>query len=204
MDSPAPQPTTGIPVNWRTVAIVAALALVAWWVWTHQGATVPEVRMQSNATPPPLPPTGVPITLVTKMARVVDTSIPVIMTSGTEVQYAEDEVTGIVRSTLKKLNAMDEYVSLVQVVSASKTIDAYKTVSYDIEANVYDARENVGLKVLISAIVPVSGTTYIRQFRLATPPASADQGPPAADGAGSSFAPFEDPVRVLAAMRLPA
>lgn len=189
-------------LDWRTLLVLLALAGVAWWIWRHQGDTVPPVQLQNNATPPPVPPQGIPQTLTQKMANAVDTQIPVVMTSGSAVQYDEEEVGRIVRAVLGKINAQDERLTLIQVASTAKTIDSYKTVAYDMRASVYDAKENISVLVDISVLIPVSGTMYIRKLRLAQDAPETVRGPAAYESAGG-LAAYEDPVAVLGKMKLP-
>lgn len=185
--------------NWRVIAVVAALGLVAWWAWKQQ-TTVPEVPMQNNATPPPDPPAGVPLSLTQKMAMLVDKQIPVVMTSGSAVPYDDDEIARLVRVVLGRLNSMDESVSPITTASVSKTQDSYKTVTYDIVANVHDARARVGLMVFLQVLVPVSGKMYIRQLRLYNDKDRGD-GPAAASGPAGP-APYESALEVLAKTKM--
>lgn len=197
-DAPAPP-----RVSWRVVAVVAALALLAWWVLRRPPATaVPELPMRPNATPQPAPLPGVPLSLSTKMAMVVDTQIPVVMTSGTPVPYDDDDIRQVVRSVLAKLNAMDESVTVIQVVSASKTQDSYKTVAYDVVASVHDAKENVGMLLDVSALVPVSGKLYVRKLQMHNKAPDTVAGPEAREGGGGGLAAYEDPVALLSKMKL--
>lgn len=188
-------------LDWRTVLVLLALAGVAWWIWKHQGDSVPPVQLQNNATPPPATPQGIPQTLTQKMANAVDTQIPVVMTSGSAVQYDEDEVAQIVRAVLAKINAQDEQLTLIQVASTAKTIDSYKTVSYEMRASVYDAKENISLLIDIGVLIPVSGTMYIRKLRLTQDAAETVRGPAAYEASGG-LAEYEDPVAVLRNVKL--
>lgn len=200
MDSTAVAPEGGRTTNWRTLVIVGVMALVAWWVWRRTARTKPEVAMTPNATAPPQPPAGIPLGLAEKIARVVDTQIPVVMTSGASVPYDEDEINRMARTVLGKLNAMDESVSLVGVASVSKTQDSYKTVSYDLILNAYDARNNVGLMLSVSTLVPVSGKLYVRKFSLFHTKDD-DSGPgPASEPAG--HAAYQSPLQALANTKL--
>lgn len=197
MESPAQ--ASGL--DWRAVLVLVVLGGVAWWIWRHQGDTVPPVLLQDNVTPPPVPPPGIPQTLAQKLAKAVDTQIPVVMTSGSSVQYDEDEVSQIVRAVLAKINAQDERLTLIQVASTAKTIDSYKTVSYDMRASVYDAKENISVLVDIGVLIPVSGTMYIRRLRLAQDAPDTVRGPAAYESSGG-LAAYEDPVAVLSKMKL--
>lgn len=190
-------------VNWRTLTVLAVIAAVAWWVWRRK-TTVPPVALQPNTPPPAVAaPPGIPATLPAKMAQVTDTRIPVVMTSGSQVPYGDDEIKQIVGQALERLNSLDERVSLIQIVSSAKTQDSYKTVSYEIVINVHDARERVGLTMAISALVPVSGKLFLRAFKLYNTPADKDAGPPPATlNGGAGFAPFEDPVSILRQLRV--
>lgn len=193
-------------INWPLAVTIAALALVVWWVWRERSKTKPEVPLVPNVTPPPVPPPGIPLTLAEKMAKVVDTAIPVVMTSGSTVPYDDDEINQLVRRVLARLNAMGESVSLIKVVSSSKTQDSYKTVSYEIVISAFDSKSTVGLMLTISALVPVSGTLYVRTFKLyhnAPPREKATTAEPsAAYDQPSLYAQYEDPVKVLAAMKI--
>lgn len=197
MESPAvPEAKT----NWRVMVIVGVMAVVAWWVWRRMAKTKPDVVMTPNATAPPQPPAGIPLSLVEKMARAVDTQIPVVMTSGTAVPYDEDEIARMARTVLGKLNAQDESVSLVSVASVSKTQDSYKTVSYDMVLNAYDARNNVGLMLSVSTLVPVSGKLYIRKFSLFHTKDDNSGPGPASEPAG--HAAYQSPLQALANTKL--
>lgn len=188
--------------SWRVLLVVAAMALVAYWVWQSHAKKRPPVLVLPNTPAPTDPMPGVPPNLIAKLARVADTQIPVVMTSGTPVPHGEDEIRQIVRQALARLNALDERVSLIQVTSAAKTVDSYKTVAYDIVISVHDGRENVGVLLSLAVLVPVSGKLYIRSFRMFNSPSDRDPGPP---GAGSDLsgahAPFEDAVSVLRGMK---
>ena len=196
---------TGGGLDWRTVAVIAALALVVWWVWKERSKTKPDVAMRPNVSPAPVPPPGIPLDLSSKMARVVDTAIPVVMTSGRPVPYDEDEVGQLVRRVLARLNSMGENVSLIKVISVSKTQDSYKTVTYDLVISVFDATNNVGMMLTVSILIPVSGAMYVREFRLYHRDGAVERGPNAASdpslGTGG-FAAFEDPAAVLAKMKI--
>jgi hypothetical protein len=188
--------------TWESLVLILVLACAVWWVWKRAIAK-PKVDMQPNATAPPVPPPGIPVTITAKMARVVDPLIPVVMTSGATVPYTEDEVNQIVRSVLGRLNSLDEQVTLIQVVSVSKTQDSYKTVAYDIAMNVYDARENVGMQLLTTVLVPVSGLMYVRQLKLASETADTNAAPRGRDAVEKGgVAVYEDPVAVLSTMDL--
>lgn len=187
--------------DWRTVLVLLVLAGVAWWIWKHRGDTQPPVQLQSNITPAPATPQGIPQTLTQKLAAAVDTQIPVVMTSGSAVQYDEDEVAQIVRAILTKINAQDEQLTLIQVASTTKTIDSYKTVSYEMRASVYDAKENISVLIDIGVLIPVSGTMYIRKLRLSQDAAETVGGPAAYEAVGG-LAAFEDPVAVLSKVKL--
>lgn len=182
--------------NWRAIAVLALLAAVVWWLWRLQDTAKPKVPMLANTPAPQVSLPGVSSTLLTKIARVPDVQIPVVMTSGSVVPYGEDEVRQIVRRVLERLNAMGESVSLIQVVSVSKTLDSYKTVAYELVISVHDSKQTVGMMLSLSVLVPVSGEVYVRSFRPYN--TTVDTGPPGAgDHAGSVFAEFEDPVAVL-------
>lgn len=192
----------GWTLNWRTVIVTAVLMGLAWLVWRHQGETVPVVETTPNVTPPPVPPPGVPTTLTAKLAAAVDTEIPVVMTSGSPVQYDDDEIKQTVRSVLARVNAAGESLTLIQVASAAKTVDSYKTVAYDIRANVHDSKENVALLLTIAALVPVSGKLYVRSFRLSQDAEETRPGLPGPEPAGG-LAEYEDPVAILGKIKLP-
>lgn len=192
----------GRALNWRTVIVTAVLLGLAWWVWRRQGETVPPVEVTPNITPPPVPPPGVPTTLTAKLAAAVDTEIPVVMTSGSPVQYDDDEIKQTIRTVLARVNAAGEYLTLIQVASAAKTVDSYKTVAYDIRANLHDSKENVGLLVSMAVLVPVSGKLYVRSFRLAQDAEETNRGLPGPETA-VGFAGYEDPVAILGKTKLP-
>lgn len=186
--------------NWRTFLVIAALALVVWWVWRERGKKR-RVKMQDNVSPPPVPPPGVPLTLTEKMAQVVDTAIPVVMTSGTSAAYDDTEVVKVANAVLARLNALGEKVALIKVTSASKTVDSYKTVSYDLVVSAYDPRANVGVLLAISVLVPVSGKMYVRTLKMYHEAEDKTPGPRAASDP-VDLAPFEGPLDVLSSMKL--
>ena len=189
-------------VSWRNIAVIAALAFIVWFVWNRMARKAPEVRLERN-TPAPvdlLP--GVPQTLVTHLAQTTDEAIPVVMTAGKAVPYDDDDIRQVVRQALDRLNSLGEKVTFIQVVSASKTVDSYKTVAYEVVFSAYDGRENVGVKLSLSALVPVSGKLYLRAFTMFNTPGQKDAGPP---GPGADpraeFAAYEDPVSVLRSLK---
>lgn len=187
----------------RLVLVLAVVAALAWWILRHQGADKrPLVQMESNATPAPPAPPGIPPNLPEKLAIAVDTQIPVVMTSGSPVQYGEDEIAQIVRSVLARINHMDEQLTLIQVASASKTTDSYKTVSYDIRASVHDSRDNISMLLDMAVLIPVNGSLYIRKLRLAQDAADPTKGPAGFEPAGG-LAAYDDPVAVLGKMKVP-
>lgn len=189
-------------LNWRTILVVAVLLAAVWWIWRERSKTKPEVVLQPNATPaPPLSP-GIPVSLGEKMARLVDTAIPVVSTSGAPVPHDDDEIRQLVRVVLGRVNAMGESISLMNIVSVSKTQDSYKTVTYDIVCNVYDAQANLGMMHTISVLIPVSGTLYIREYKMTQDvPSKAGAGLGAASDP-AEFAAYEDPLAVLGAMKV--
>lgn len=192
---------TGTAPNWRVIAVIAALVLVAWWVWRQSSKTKPDVPLRSNDATAPLAPPGIPLTLTEKMARAVDTVIPVVMTSGTLVPHDDDEIRQLVRKVFSRLNAMGEAVTLIKVVSASKTQDSYKTVSYEMVLNAHDAVHNVGVMLTLAVLIPASGKLYVRQFRLYHDAEKTDPGPGAASEP-AGLAAYEDPMKVLQGMKL--
>lgn len=191
---------------WRTLLVVAAIALAAYlvWRWRHSVVEdVPQVQMTSNATPPPEAPAGTPASLPAKMAQVVDTQIPVVMTAGEAVPYDEDEVKGIVKGVLDQLNARDENVTLIQLVNTSKTVDSYKTVAYDVLVNVHDNKANVGLQLFMSVLVAATGKRFVRALRMAqSPEQPATQGPAGAGEGQGELAPYQDAVDALKNLKL--
>ena len=200
----APATSSGVfGSNWRTIVVVGVLLAVVWWVWRERSKTKPEVMMQPNLTPaPPLPP-GIPLTLGEKMAQLIDTSIPVVLTSGSPVPHDDDEIRQLLRVVLGRLNALGEAVTLTDIVSVAKTQDSYKTVAYDIVCNVYDARANVGMMQTISLLVPMSGTLYIRQYKMTQDvPSKAGGGGLGAASDPVEYAAYEDPMAVLGAMKV--
>ena len=198
MEPPTPPPkTTSTTTVW--LAVVAALALAVWWVMTR--AKKPELYLQDNeAAPPPVPP-GVPLSLVEKMASLVNPKIPVVMTSGSAVPYDDADVRQVLREVLDKLNALGEAVSLIHVVNVSKTVDSYKTVTYDIVFNVHDAKAIVGLMLAVTVLVPNTGVRYIRRFELFHKPTT--EGPTGTPEVNSrELAAFEDPLTMLSKTKL--
>lgn len=151
--------------DWRVLLVLLVLVGVAWWIWTKK-TQKPEVPLTPNITSPPPAPPGISKSLVEKMAMATDKQIPVVMTSGTPVPYDTDEIHRIVNTVLGKVNAMNESLTFISLASASKTQDSYKTVSYDIVANVYDSKNNVGIMVTINVLIPVSGFMYVRTLQL--------------------------------------
>lgn len=190
-------------VSWRTVLVIGIMAAIVWYIWRRGWKTKPTVPLTNNSSPAPPAPAGISLTFTEKLARLVDTAIPVVMTSGSVVQYDEDEIGQIVRQVLQRLNAMGESVTLMKVVDVSKTQDSYKTVTYDILINVHDAITRVGLLLNLSVLIPVSGTLYIRKFQMYNKPESQGAGLQAAtDPAG--FASYDSPLQVLSNLKLPA
>lgn len=188
-------------LDWRTVVVLLAVLGVAWWVWKHYPDAQPVVQLENNATPAPATPQGIPATLTQKLAAAVDAQIPVVMTSGSAVQYDDDEIAQITRAILAKINSQDEQLTLIQVASAAKTVDSYKTVSYEMRASVYDAKENISVLIDIGVLIPASGTMYIRKLRLSQDAPETVGGPAAYESAGG-MAAFEDPVAVLSKVKL--
>lgn len=204
----APSSSSSSSSGWRTLLVVAALALAVYLIWKGRAAAAtdtPLPEMASNVSAPPAPPVGAPATLATNMAELVDTQIPVVMTAGAPVPYGEEEIKDTVNAVLQQLNAKGQHVTLIQVVNATKTVDSYKTVSYDILANLHDHVTNVALQVVLGVLVAVTGTRYIRVLRMAQSPADSAQGPQgAAVGEAPGPAPFEDPVVALKNLDLAA
>lgn len=203
MDAPPATPAPGPSRAWRNLALLAALAVAAWWLWRRYSEEEPRapVAERPREEPPPLP--GLPAALAQKMGRAADTAIPVVPTSGTPVEFEDDEVEQVAKAALARVNAQDESLVLMQVVSATKTLDAYKTVAYDIVCNAYDQRNSIGLLLAVKALLDVNGTLYIstlRPYHDVPDPmpqlGSAADPPPPAD--------FEDPLTLLAKMAKPA
>lgn len=199
----APEAISGSRPRWHTIAVIAVVLGAAWWVWKRHAKAAPDVPVQANTPAPVDPLPGISPNIVTKLARVPDAQIPVVMTSGASVQYGDDEVRQVIRLVLDRLNSMGERVSLIQLTSASKTLDSYKTVAYDIVFFAHDARENVGMLLSLSALVPVSGKLYVRSLKMYNTPADRDPGPPAAgDNPRAALAEYEDPVTALSKVKL--
>ena len=185
---------------WRTVAVFAVLLLAAWWLWTTYNPAEPRVPVAALPAPEPAP-AGLPEPLVQKMQSAQDEAAPVVMTAGTPVEYDDDEVADVARRALGRVNAQGEALALLQVVSAKKTVDAYKTVAYELVCNTYDTKTNVGVLLSIKALLDVNGKLYISQLR----PYHSVPDPMAHLGAASDPAPpadFEDPLELLAKMPL--
>lgn len=199
----APDVTTNGRPGWHAVVVIVVLVVVAWWVWKRHAKTAPTVPVQENTRAPTDSLPGISPNIETKLARVPDTQIPVVMTTGSTMQYGDDEIRHIIRQALERLNSMDEQVSLIQVTSASKTQDSYKTVAYDLVFSVHDARENVGMLLSLSALVPVSGKLYVRSLKMYNTPADRDPGPAAAGSTQrENLAEYEDPVSALSKVKL--
>lgn len=190
-------------LSWRNIALLVALAFVVWWVWRRHARKMPDVKLERNTPAPVTQLPGVPATLITHLAQTTDSQIPVVMTAGNQVPYDDEDIKQVVRYGLDRLNLLGQKVSLIQVVSAAKTSDSYKTVAYDIVFSAYDGRENVGVKLSLSVLVPLSGKLYIRSFKMFNTPSEKDAGPPG-PGADSQaeFARYEDPVSVLRNLKL--
>ena len=190
----------------KHLVILAVAALVLWWLWRRSATTrtEPDTPLQADAilpTPKASSIPGVPQTLLQKMSNAQDTRIPVVMTSGSPLQYDNAEIEDVVKGALAKVNAQDEQLTLISIASASKTQDSYKTVEYTAVANVYDAASLVGLLVSVSALVAADGKAYLKTLKLYNdvpdPMASLHS---AADPTGP--ATFDDPLDVLASFKV--
>lgn len=187
-------------IRWSNVVLIAALAFVVWWVWRRTRSNRPQAPMaQVTPAPPKLLP-GISVALPVKLAKAADTRIPVVMTSGSQVPYDDAEVKTVVQQALDRVNAQDEKLTLIQVVSASKTLDSYKTVSYNVVISVHDSKENVGMMLALTALVPTSGKLYVRSFNLFNTAQDKDPGPPGT-GDEAPLAKFEDPMTILKSMK---
>ena len=189
------------------LALLVALALaVAWWVWSRQARD--EAVEPMPAGPPPLraapdAPPGIPLTLVDKIRRAVDTSIPTVVTSGAPVQYTDAEISQVATAALGRVNALGERLTLISVASASKTQDSYKNVAYELVVNAHDAGAGIGLLLAISLVVPETNRIYVRAMRLYN-----DAPDPMASLRTASDPPghatFEDPLDLLAKFKVGA
>lgn len=190
------------PIHWRNVLLIAAVAFVVWWVWRRKRSSnrLEPVMTDVTPTPPKLLP-GISATLPVKLSRATDTRIPVVMTSGSQAPYDEGEIKRIAQEALDRLNSQGEKVTLIQVVNASKTIDSYKTVSYNVVISVHDSKENVGMMLALTALVPTSGKVFLRSFNLFNTAQDKDPGPPGATGDEAPLAKFEDPISILKSMK---
>ena len=196
-------PETVTRPRWHTLVVIAVVLGAAWWVWNRHAKAAPDVAVQANTPAPADPLPGISPNVVSKLARVPDAQIPVVMTSGSSVQYGDDEIRQVIRHALERLNSMGERVSLIQVTSASKTLDSYKTVAYDIVFSAHDAQENVGMLLSLSALVPVSGELFVRSLKMYNTPAERNPGPPAAgDNPRAALAEYEDPVVALSKVKI--
>ena len=193
-------------IQMKHLVIMAVAALVLWWLWRRSATarTEPDTPLQASALLPPPKATsipGVPPTLLQKMSDAQDTRIPVVMTSGSPLQYDDAEVENVVKGALAKVNAQGEQLTLISIASASKTQDSYKTVEYTVVANIYDATSLVGLLVSVSALVSADGKTYLKTLKLYNdvpdPMASLQSG---ADPTGP--ASFADPMDILASFKV--
>ena len=193
----------------KHLVMLAVAVLVLWWLWRRSATTraEPDVPLLQASAAQPAPPAtafpGVPQTLLQKMSAAQDTNIPVVMTSGSPVQYDDTEIENVVKNALDKVNAQDENLTLMSVSSASKTQDSYKTVAYDVVANVYDSKTLVGLLISVSVLVAADGKTYLKTLKLyndVPDPMSSLQS--AADPAGQ--ATYSDPLDILASFKVTA
>ena len=192
-------------MEWTHVAVILALALVvAWWVWGRQGRDEAVATMPAGAQPLPAAPDalpGIPLTLLDKLRRAVDVSIPVVVTSGAPMQYTDSEIAQVANAALSRVNSQGERLTLISVASASKTQDSYKNAAYELVVNAHDATAGIGLLLAISLVVPETNAIYVRAMRLyndvADPMASLQT---ASDPAG--HATFEDPLDMLAKFKV--
>lgn len=183
------------------VLVTVVLVAVAVWWWFRRQPPEPPVRIVANTPPPQGVPDlpGVPITLLEKIKASVDVDIPLVVTSGTPMQYADGEIEEIVKAVLRRINARGETLTLLSVTSASKTVDAFKTVAYEITALAFEPKANFGLALEMSVLVPVTNKVYIKSLRMA------NDKPDTMPNLGSASdpvapAPYEDPLDVLASV----
>lgn len=158
--------------------------------------------MQANPSTMPDPLPGISPNITSKMQRVADANIPVVMTSGSTVPYGDKEIKDVVSHALGRLNAMGEHVVPIQIVSSSKTIDSYKTIAYEVTFNAHDFTSNVSMLLSLSALVPVSGQVYVRSLRMSSTSSDANAGPAAGNPEDVEFATYEDPVAALSKVKL--
>lgn len=191
--------------HWAVVVAVALVLLGGWWWWTRQvhddtvAVPLPVVSLPS----PPVSPPGIPPTLVDKITRAVDVSIPVVVTSGAPMPYTDSEIARVASAALSRVNSQGENLVLISVASASKTQDSYKNTAYELVVNAHDSVAGIGLLLTISLVVSETNAVYVRAMRLFNdvpdPMASLRT---ASDPAG--HATFEDPLDMLSKFKVGA
>ena len=199
--------TTDLPfgMKWRHVVVVAVMVLLVWWLFSRSSTRSNDAPLEPNPTPARTPASearlpGVPQTLLKKMEAAQDANIPVVMTSGSAVEYGDNEVEDIAKAALARVNVQNEDLNLIALASVSKTIDAYKTVAYDIVANVFDTKATVGIMVSIIVLVASTGKVYLRTLRMY------NDGPDPMASLGTASDPtgpatYQDPLALLASFK---
>ena len=188
------------------LAVVMAVALVlgGWWWWNRRDQDIEVVSSPEAPLPTaPVPPPGIPPTLVDKIARAVDESIPVVVTSGAPVQYTDSEIAQVTSAALRRVNSQGENLVLISVASASKTQDSYKNTAYELVVNVHDTAASIGLLLALSLVVSDANAVYVRAMRLYNDvPDPMVSLRAASEPAGN--ATFEDPLDMLSQLKVGA
>ena len=187
--------------SWTLPAIAGlALGAVLWSMRCERRAK--QAAQQTFATLPPPAPKPVPSRETQRVRRepgslqavldsVLDSNIPVRdSASNSVVPYTDEETRTIVSNVLARANTRGDWdLRLVSIDSVRKTVDPYKSLSYEINFLVYSPSRNVGAKLAAVVAVPPSNAMYIESLRTFEAPDVPDKDVPRGSrGPGSETA----------------
>lgn len=165
--------------------LLALVAVAAWILWRHRrtAARQPQpapsrprggrrrerytqVGVSRTYLQRTVPKPGDNSPLTPWLAKAIDPAVPA-PASGEAVPYDDEEIRAMLLGVLRRVNARSDLeLSLVSFDSVTKTVDQFKTLRYETNANVYSKTKALASKVLVAVDVTADGKTYVRDLRV--------------------------------------
>lgn len=103
--------------------------------------------------------------LAAHLAKAVDTGIPAASIAGGEdVPFSNDEVRGVLRRVIDRVNALNRGLdlALISFDNVHKTVDAYKTLKYEADAQVHSVSRMYSSRFTAEVDISPKNAMYIR------------------------------------------
>lgn len=202
-------------MQWSLLALTGALAILVGVLLLRSPAARPGVAARASAREAfqtaarakapdgdrlahvPLPGDRSP--LAPHLARAVDVGAPAASTAGGEdVPFSNDEVREVLRRVVARINGVNKGLdlALVSFDNVRKTVDAYKTLRYEADAQVHSVAQMYSSRFTATVDITSSNAMYIRGLSVhsAAKDTSGVAAGTAALAAHERYAPFEPAV----------